>query len=123
MPVARNVWLPIFVPISAPAARRWIIAKAFAWGRGVLGQFAGASANGAEKRSLLVIAESATVDIGVQVGFEIVMVRHRMKLAAFLMEANPETPVLNECVLWVRAGARWFKRRPADSILAQSRHG
>src|SRR3546814_4055092 len=35
MPVARNEWLPIAVPISAATARRRTIANALAWGRGV----------------------------------------------------------------------------------------
>ena len=36
IPVARNVWLPIFASMSAAAARLRIIAWAFAWGRGVV---------------------------------------------------------------------------------------
>src|SRR3546814_4598392 len=35
IPVARNEWLPIAVPISAATARRRTIANALAWGRGV----------------------------------------------------------------------------------------
>ncbi len=36
MPVARNVWLPILVPMPASSARRRTIACALACGRGVV---------------------------------------------------------------------------------------
>ncbi len=75
-------------------------------GQARLGEFACASANRSEKRSLWIIAEATAVDIGVRIGFEIVMARHRMNLAAFFVQANPKAAVLDESVFDPHADRR-----------------
>jgi hypothetical protein len=55
----------------------------------VVGQCIGAAGGGAEQGSLAIIADAGGLDVSIEVGFEIVMRRHLMTLAAFLMQTNP----------------------------------
>ena len=89
MPVARNVWQPILTCVARSSARRWIIRQASTrfigfsvsvpvrpaaeWNRGA---FAG-------------IADAGGLYIGIEIGFQIVMCRHLVTLATFLMSDGP----------------------------------
>jgi hypothetical protein len=49
----------------------------------------GAAGGGAEEASLAAVADTGRLYISVEIGFEIVMRRHLMALAAFLMQPHP----------------------------------
>ena len=66
---------------------------------GAFGQRAGAPARGAEEGVLLRLASPAASQIGVEIGFEIVMRRHLVALAAFFVEAHPPALALGEIIL------------------------
>ena len=51
----------------------------------LVGQRAGAAGGGAEQGSLATVADSSRLDISVEIGFQSVVRRHFMALAAFLM--------------------------------------
>ena len=65
----------------------------------LVGQRAGAAGGGAEQGSLAGVADSRRLDIGVEIGFEIVMRRHFMALAAFLMQPHPPALAVGVVVL------------------------
>jgi hypothetical protein len=54
------------------------------------GELLGAAADRAEKRPLRIIAQPGTVEIGCEVFFEVVVTRHRVPLAALLVQPHPE---------------------------------
>ena len=60
---------------------------------------AGAAGGGAEEGALAAVADAGRLYIGVEVGFEVVMRRHLMPLAAFLVQANPPALALGVVVL------------------------
>jgi len=62
-------------------------------------QRAGATGGGAEQGSLAGITETGRLYIGVEIGFEVVVRRHLMPLAAFLMQADPPALALGVVVL------------------------
>ena len=88
-PVARNVWLPIFVVI--PAALRAPLDHRIGvrLGQGIAGKLAGRAAVGLEQKRLRIAREPRAVDVRVQVGFEIVVAGHGVLLAALLVQAHP----------------------------------
>ena len=55
--------------MPAAAARRPIIASAFAWGQGGAGQQAGAAADGAKQRPFGIFGERRALDVGGAVSF------------------------------------------------------
>jgi hypothetical protein len=57
-------------------------------GQGIAGEPAGRAAVGLEQKRLRIAREPRAVDIRVEVGFEIVVTRHGVLLAALLMQAN-----------------------------------
>ena len=60
---------------------------------------AGAAGGGAEEGTLAVIADAGGLDIGVEIGFEIVVRRHLMALAAFFVQPDPPALALRVIVL------------------------
>jgi hypothetical protein len=58
-------------------------------GQGRGGELSGHAANGAKQRPLRVGGEAAVVQIGMQVSLKIVVARHFMALAAFLVQSHP----------------------------------
>ena len=84
-----------------------------AWGSGV-GELAGAAADRAEQRALRIVGEPAAVDIGMQVGFEIVMAGHLVALAALLVQPHPKAPVLHVNVLDLHRERRADAREGID---------
>ena len=99
MPVARKVWQPILARVPRSAARRWIMRQASTRFIGFVGQRAGAAGGGAEEGGLAAVADAGRLDIGVEIGFEIVMRRHLMALAAFLVQTHPPALALGVIVL------------------------
>src|SRR5208337_4699126 len=65
----------------------------------LVGQRAGATGGGAEQGSLAVVADDGGLNVGIKVGFEIVMRRHFMALAAFLVQPDPPALALGIVVL------------------------
>ncbi|MGO9233319.1 MAG: hypothetical protein ACLP4V_04250 [Methylocella sp.] len=63
------------------------------------GERAGASGGGAEEGGLAPVADASRLDISVEIGFQIVMRRHLMALAAFLMQADAPALALGVVVL------------------------
>jgi hypothetical protein len=59
-----------------------------------LGQNAGAADSRAEKRTLAIVGETRGLDVVLQVGLEIMMAGHRVFLATFFVQADPEPAVL-----------------------------
>jgi hypothetical protein len=55
-----------------------------------------------EQRSLAVIFNARRVDIGVEIGFELVMARHFIDLAVFLAQAKPPAFFLRKVILEVQ---------------------
>ena len=97
IPVARNVWQPIRTRVPRSAARRWTMRQAST--RPAFGQHAGAADGGAEQGSLAGVSDFRGVDIGVEIGFEVVMRRHLVALAAFLMQPHPPALAVGVIVL------------------------
>jgi uncharacterized protein len=62
-------------------------------GQGSAGQLAGRAAVGLEQHRLQIVREARAGKIFMQVGFEIVMGRHGVLLAALLLQAHPEPRV------------------------------
>jgi len=58
-------------------------------GQGRGRELAGRAADGAKQRPLRIGGDPAAVEIGLQVGLKIVVARHFVTLAAFLMKAHP----------------------------------
>jgi len=58
-------------------------------GQGIAGELAGRAAVGLEQERLRVARKARAVDVLVQIGFEVVVARHGVLLAAFLVQANP----------------------------------
>ena len=58
-------------------------------GQGRPGELAGRAADGAKQRPLGIGGDPAVVKIGVQIGFEIVVARHLVALAALLAQPHP----------------------------------
>ena len=54
-------------------------------GQGIAGELAGRAAVGLEQERLRIARESCAVDVGVKVGFKVVMARHGVLLAAVLV--------------------------------------
>jgi len=75
IPVARKVWQPIGAAMPAATARRRIMRQA---------------SGGAEQPTLAVLGDAGRIDVGAQRLGKRVMARHRMLLAAFLMQ--PDRP-------------------------------
>ncbi len=71
--------------MPAARARRWIIAQALAWGRGVRVSSLVPRSDRPEQRALRILGKAGPVDVGVQVLLEIVVAGHDMLLAALLM--------------------------------------
>ena len=65
----------------------------------LVGQRAGAAGGGAEEGALAVVADAGRLDIGVEIGFELVVRRHLMALAAFLVQPHPPALALGVVVL------------------------
>ena len=65
----------------------------------LFGQRSGAASGGAEEGSLAVVADASGFDVGVEVGFKIMMRRHLMALAAFLMQPHPPALALGVVIL------------------------
>jgi hypothetical protein len=63
------------------------------------GELAGAAANRAEQRPLGIVAQARAVEIGDEVLIEVVVTRHRVPLAAFLVQPHPEPAVLRVDIL------------------------
>ena len=64
-----------------------------------IGQRAGAAGGGAEQGSLAGVADAGRLDISVEIGFQIVMRRHLMALAAFLVQPHPPALAVGVVVL------------------------
>jgi hypothetical protein len=58
-------------------------------GQGVAGELPGRAIVGLEQRRSRIAREARAVDVGVRVSLQIVMARHGVLLAAFLVQANP----------------------------------
>ena len=98
MPVARKVWQPILTRVPSSAARRWIMRQAST--RFIAFTVSVPVRPAAErKRGLAPVADASRLDIGVEIGFQIVMRRHLMALAAFLMQADAPALALGVVVL------------------------
>jgi hypothetical protein len=57
-------------------------------GQGIAGELSGRAVVGLEQQRLRIARESRTVDVRVQIGFEIVVARHGVLLAALLVQAT-----------------------------------
>jgi hypothetical protein len=69
------------------------------WVHGVFAETAGAAPGGAEKGRLPCIADAGGVDVGIEIGLEIVVRRHLMPFAAFLVQPDPPALTLGVVVL------------------------
>ena len=87
------------------------------------GQRAGAADGGTEQGSLAGVADFRGLDIGVEIGLQIVMRRHFVALAAFLVKANPPTLAGREIILDAHRGAALTraKLKAITAISARSR--
>ena len=74
--------MPSLTPIPAAAARRRIIAYAFACGS-ALDELAGAAIDGAEQRPFGIASQPGVVEIGGEGFLEVAVARPRVALAAF----------------------------------------
>ena len=99
MPVARKVWQPILPRRAQIGGAALDHAPGVDAVHRLVGQRAGAAGGGAEQGSLAAVADSGRLDIGVEIGFEIVMRRHLMALAAFLMQTHPPALAVGVVVL------------------------
>jgi hypothetical protein len=72
----------------------------------VFRQRVGPANSGAEQGGLAVVADAGGLDVGVQVRFEIMMRRHLMTLAAFLMQTDPPALALGIVVLDAQGDSR-----------------
>ena len=97
-PVARKVWQHISASMPAFSARRRIMRQTDAVHR-QRRQRAAMPIGGAEQGSPFRAEQPGRMHVGVEIGFEIVMRRHLMDLAAFFVEAHPPDAA-------IRAGAR-----------------
>ena len=75
-------------------------------GQGCSGQPISAPPDRAEQRPPRVRVQPAPVDIGVEVGLEVMVAGHLMPLAALLVQAHPQPSALGEHVLHLHAGRR-----------------
>ena len=87
--MARKVWLPTCVVMPAGFRAPLNHRIGVRLGQGVAGELAGRAAVGLEQQRLRLARQPRAVDIGVKVGFKIVMARHGVLLAALLVQANP----------------------------------
>ena len=93
IPVARKVWQPIASAMPAARARRPIMRQASGWVIGFSGKhFAVVLPRGAEQPALAVFGDAGRVDISVQGFGQRVMARHRVVLAAFLVQPDQPAP-------------------------------
>ena len=75
--------------MPAALARRLDHRVGVGLGQGIAGELAGRAAVGLEQKRLRIAREARAVDVLVQIGFEVVMARHGVLLAALLVQANP----------------------------------
>jgi len=83
-------------------------------GQGSAGELAGRAAVGLEQERLRLVGKACAVDIRMQIGFEIVMARHGVFLAALLVQAHPKPPVLRVHILDPHANRRADTRKGID---------
>src|SRR5271157_4774181 len=111
--------------MPSPAARRWTM-------RQTSTRFIGLSVSEpvrpAAERTLGLVANAGSLDVGIKIRFEIVMRRHLMPLAAFLMKTNPPALALGIVVLDAhgddRANAGKSERHHRNQRpIAQTDHG
>jgi hypothetical protein len=65
-------------------------------GQGRPGELTGGAADRAKERPFGIGGDPAAIQIGVQIGFKIVVARHLVPLAALLPEPHPEPAILHE---------------------------
>ena len=129
MPVARKVWLPIGAVMPAAAARRRIMRQASDWSIGwSVSTVALCPRAGAEQPALAVLGDAGGGDVGVQRLGERVMARHRVLLAAFLVQPDLPAGALRPEILHLhlqrRADAREGIGEGGDQrAVAQIAHG
>jgi hypothetical protein len=75
--------------MPAELACLWIDRVGVRLGQGMAGQPAGRAAVGLEQHRLRLVRKPRAGEIFVQTGFEIVMARYGVLLAAFLVQAHP----------------------------------
>ncbi len=66
---------------------------------GLAAQEAGAAKGGAEEGALAIVPETGCLDIFIQKGFELVMRRHFMALAAFFVQPDPPAHAVGKIIL------------------------
>jgi hypothetical protein len=93
IPVARNEWLPIGAMMPADHA------PGVDPVHGVAGGFTGATARRAEERAFVVTGDPSHPDVFVEEGFELVVCRHFVALAAFFVEADPPALSVGDVIL------------------------
>ena len=99
MPVARKVWQPILTSHAQLGRPPLDHAPGVDAVHRLFRQRAGAASGGAEQGGLAAVAEAGRLDISVEIGLEIVMRRHFMALAAFLMQPHPPALAVGVVVL------------------------
>ena len=99
MPVARKVWQPILARVPSSAARRWIIRQGVDAVHGRGGERAGVADGGAEEGGPAAVTDTGRHDTRVEIGFQSVMRRHLMALAAFRMQPDPPALALRVIAL------------------------
>src|SRR5580704_2985192 len=88
IPVARKVWQPILTFMPSSAERRWIIRQAdpvHRRGR----ERAGAAHGRAEQGAPFVAGDTGGTNVFIEEGFELVVRRHFVALAAFFVQSDP----------------------------------
>ena len=90
IPVARKVWLQTRFESPAEAARRFTISRALLRLKAV-GERVGLADGRAEEGALLVAGDACCLDIGIKIGFGVVVRRNLVELAALLVKPEPPT--------------------------------
>src|SRR5580693_4042465 len=89
MPVPRNTWQPSLILNPASAVRRRTMPIGIDAVHRLVGEHAGLADRGAEQGGLAVLADSGRGEILIKELLELVMRRHFVALAAFLMQPHP----------------------------------
>jgi len=89
MPVARKVWQPIAIAITALEARRRTMRQRSPRNIGLTESCAAFPITERNKRPLTVVRNTSRLDVGVQIFFELVVARHLVELTAFFMQTQP----------------------------------
>jgi hypothetical protein len=99
MPVARKVWQPILTFKPSSLARRWTMRQASTRCMAVAASVPVRPIAERNRELLFVAGDAGGTQVFIEEGFELVVRRHFVALAAFLVEADPPALAVGEIIL------------------------